>query len=208
VQVTETVQTNEGVEVVEIAPTTKEVQKADQNAQDAEENQLFSDQNIDQNASNEPVMSADPVPLASRSLPFEEVQLMAQTTQNVNISSSTMGSITGASNFLVSDFPTPNTIPLNTLPPPPIKTTDKLPNMSALFDSLNTFVTAIKEKVEASGAAAPAKPSKAEKIASRELRVSIKTHKIACVLTYWTFKVHAPGLAIPPPVFEDPTVFD
>ena len=80
--------------------------------------------------------------------------------------------------------------------------------MAALFDSLNTFVTTNKEKAEASGAAAPAKPSRAEKLASRALRVSTKTHKIACVLADWTIKVHAPGLAIPPPVFEDPTVFD
>jgi len=89
-----------------------------------------------------------------------------------------------------------------------MKTTNKLSNISALFDSVNTFVTANKKKVEASGAAAPAKPSRAEKIASRALRVSTKTHKIACVLVDWTVKVHAPGLASPPPVFEDPTVFD
>jgi len=130
---------------------------------------------------------------------------MAQIAQNVNISSSTMRSVAGASN-LVSDLPTPNTIPSNTPPPPP--TTNKLPNMSALFDSLNTFVTANKEKAEASGAAAPAKPSRAEKIASRALTVSTKTHKIACVLADWTVKVHASGLAIPPLVFKDPTVFD
>jgi len=73
VQLTEPVQIDEAVEVVEIAPTTEEVQIADQNAQDAEQNQLFSDQNVDQNASNELVMSADPVPLASGSLPSEEV---------------------------------------------------------------------------------------------------------------------------------------
>ena len=203
-QVTETIQTNEAVDVVENAPTAEEVQTVDQNAQGAGQNQLFADQN----ASNELVMSADPVPLASGSLPSEEVQLVAQIAQNVNISSSTMGFVAGASNFLVSDLPTPNTIPSNTPSPPPMKTTNKLPNMTALFDSLNTFVTANKEKAEASGAAAPARPSKAEKIASRALRVYTKTHKIACVLADWTVKVHAPGLAIPPPVFEDPTVFD
>jgi len=119
-------------------------------------------------------MLADPVSLASGSLPSEEVQLMAQTGQNVNLSSSTMGSVAGASNFLVSDLPTPNTIPSYTPPPPPMKTTtkSKLPNMTALFDSLNTFVTANKEKAEVSGAAAPAKPSRAEKIASRALNVT------------------------------------
>ena len=177
---------------------------------------VMANQNVqmfdDMNASNEPLqgsqLSADPVPLASGSLPSVEVQLMAQTGQNVNLSSSTMGSVAGASNFLVSDLPTPKTIPSYTPPPPPMKTTNKLPNMAALFDSLNTFVTANKEKAEASGAAAPAKPSRAEKLASRALRVSTKTHKIACVLADWTIKVHAPGLAIPPPVFEDPTVFD
>jgi len=95
VQVTKTIQTNEAVEVVENAPTAQEAQTVDQNAQGAEQNQFFADQNIDQNASNEPVMSVDLVPLASGSLPYEEVQLMAQITQNVNIFSSTMGSIVG-----------------------------------------------------------------------------------------------------------------
>jgi len=69
----------------------------------------------DMNASNEPLqgsqLSADPVPLASGSLPSVEVQLMAQTGQNVNLSSSTIGYVAGASNFLVSDLPTPKTIP-------------------------------------------------------------------------------------------------
>jgi len=153
-------------------------------------------------------MSADPMSLGSGSLPSEEVQLLAQTAQNVNISSSTMGYVAGASNFLVSDLPTPNIIPSNTPPPPPMKTTNKLPNMSALFDSLNTFVTANKEKVEASGVVVPAKPLKAEKMTSRALRVSTKTQEIICVLADWTVKVHAPRLAIPPPVFEDPSVFD
>ena len=78
--------------------------------------------------------------------------------------------------------------------------------MSALFDFLNTFAN--KEKVEASGAVAPAKPSRAEKIASRALRVSTKTYKIACVLADWTVKVHAPGLAISPLVFDDPSIFE
>jgi len=142
------------------------------------------------NASNEPLqcsqLSADLVPLASGSLPSVEVQLMAQTSQNVNLSSSTMGYVAGASNFLVSDLPTPKTIPSFTPPPPQTKTTNKLPNMAALFDSLNTFVTSNKEKVEASRAAAPAKPSRDEKLASRALRVSTKTRKIACVLADWT----------------------
>jgi len=119
VQITKPVQINEAVEVVEIAPTTEKVQIDDHNAQNAEQNQLFSDQNVDQNASNEPVISADPVPLASGSFPSEEVQLMAQTGQNINLFSSTMGSVAGASNFLVSDLPTPNTIPSYTPPPPP-----------------------------------------------------------------------------------------
>jgi len=73
VQVTETIQTNEVVEVVENAPNAQEAQTVNQNAQGAEQNQLFADQNIDQNASNEHVMSVDPVSLASRSLPSEEV---------------------------------------------------------------------------------------------------------------------------------------
>jgi len=119
-----------------------------------------------------------------------------------------MGSVVGASNFLVYDLPTPNTIPSFTPQPSPMKATNKLPNMSALFDSLNTFVTANKEKAEASGAAAPGKPSRAEKIAYRALNVSTKTHKIAYVLVDCTVEVHAPGLAIPPLVFEDPTIFD
>ena len=46
-------------------PTAEEAQIVDQNAQGAEQNQLFADENIDQNAYNEPVMSADPMPLAS-----------------------------------------------------------------------------------------------------------------------------------------------
>lgn len=171
------------------------------------------------NASNEPLLaqvsqlSADPVPMASGSLPSAEVQLMAQTGQNVNLSSSTMGSVAGASNFLVSNLPTPDTIPSYTPPPPPMKTTttSKLPNMAALFDSLNTFVTANREKAEASDAApptAPAKPSRAEKLASRALRVSTKTHKIVCALADWTTNVHAPGLAIPGPIFVDQSIFD
>jgi len=45
-------------------------------------------------------------------------------------------------------------------------------------------------------------------MASWALRVSTKTHKIACVLADWTVKVHAPGLAIQPPVFDDPSIFD
>jgi hypothetical protein len=90
-------------------------------------------------------------------------------------------------------------------------TTSKLPNIAALFESLNTFVTANKEKAEASGAAPPAppsKPSRAEKLASRALRVSTKTHKIVCALADWTVKVHAPGLAIPGPTFVDQSIFD
>ena len=76
------------------------------------------------NASNEPLLaqgsqlSADLVPMASGSLPSAEVQLMAQTGQNVNLSSSTMGSVAGTSNFLVSNLPTPDTIPSYTPPPP------------------------------------------------------------------------------------------
>ena len=73
VQVTETIQTNEVVEVVENAPNAQEAQTVNQNARGDEQNQLFADQNIDQNASNEHVMLVDPVSLASRSLPSEEV---------------------------------------------------------------------------------------------------------------------------------------
>ena len=189
-------------------------------AQDVEDIPSMTNQNVqmfdDQNASNEPLpaqgsqLSADPMPLASGSLPSEEVQLMAQTGQNVNLSSSTMGSVAGASNFLVSKLPTPDTIPSYTPPPPPMKTTttSKLPNMTALFDSLNTFVTANKEKSDASGDAAPAKSSKAEKMAAMALRVATKTHKIVCVLANWTMDVHAPGLAVDKPVFDDSTVFE
>lgn len=187
-------------------------------AQKVEVSHAQNDENVqefdDQNASNEPFqddqLSADPMPLASGSLPSVEVQLMAQTGQNINISSSTMGSVADASNFLVSDLPTPNTIPSYTPPPPPMKTTNisKLPNMSALFDSLNTFVTANREKDEPSGVVPPAKTSRAEKIASRALRVSTKTHKIVCALADWTVKVHAPGLAISPPIFDDPSIFE
>lgn len=168
----------------------------------------------DQHASNElppdGQLSVDPMPLASGSLPSEEVQLMAQNGQNVNPSSSSMDSVAGATNFLVSDLPTPPFIPSSTPPPPQMKTTtrSKLPNMAALFDSLNTFVSANRVQAVASGPAEPAKPSRAEKIASRALRVSTKTHKIACVLADWTVKVHAPGLAIPPPVFDDPSIFE
>ena len=45
-------------------------------------------------------------------------------------------------------------------------------------------------------------------MAARALRVYTKTHKIACVLAKWTIDVHAPGLVLDPPVFEDPSVFD
>ncbi|KEH17115.1 hypothetical protein MTR_0043s0140 [Medicago truncatula] len=191
-----------------------EVSKA-QNVEDVQIMANQDDQELDdQHASNEPLqggqLSADPAPLASGSLPSIEVQLMAQTAQNVNLSSSTMGSVVGASNFLVSDLPTPNTIPSYTPQPPQIKTTttSKLPNMSAFFDSLNTFVIANIEKVEPSGVAPPAKTSRAEKRASKALRVSAKTHKIVCALADWTVKVHAPGLAISPPIFDDPSLFE
>jgi len=158
--------------------------------------------------------------LASGSLPYVEVQLLVQTGQNVpsaqnmehaqfvNLSTFTMGSAVGISKYLVSSLPTPSTIPSSTALPPQTKTTQKLPNMSALFDSLNTFVTANKEKAEASGAAAPANPSKVEKMAARALRVATKTHKIVCVLANWTKDVHAPGLAVDKPVFDDPIVFE
>jgi len=109
-------------------------------------------------------------------------------------------------NFLVSPLPTPSVLPS----PPPLtnKNTSKLPNIPNLFDSLDTFVTKkgpSKANVEAS---APAKSSKAEKMAAMALRVSTKTHKIACVLAKWSIDVHAPGLVLDPPVFEDLTVFD
>ncbi|XP_039683064.1 uncharacterized protein [Medicago truncatula] len=65
-----------------------------------------------------------------------------------------------------------------------------------------------KDKVETSAPAPSTKISKAEKMAARALRVSTKTHKIACVLAKWTIDVHAPGLALDPPIFEDPSVFD
>ena len=186
----------------------------DQNAQVADQNvQVTIDQNVDKNASNEPLLSqdqlsADHVLLASGSLPSMEVQLMTQPNQNIYMSSSTMEVQLMTQPILISPLPTPNTIPSCTPPPPPIKTTNKLPNMSTLFDSLNTFVTANKETVEAFGAAPPAKPSRAEKLASRAHRVSTKTHKIACVLAKWTVDAHAHGLAIPPPVFYDHSIFE
>jgi len=109
-----------------------------------------------------------------------------------------MVSIAGASNFLISPLPTPNTIP-NSIPPPPRY------QVYLTFLSLNTIVIeggpSNKEKDEASGAALPGKPSRAEKLASRALRVSTKTHKMVCVLAKWTVEVHASGLAIPPSVF-------
>jgi len=117
-----------------------------------------------------------------------------------------MGSTAGINKYFVSSLPTRSIIPSSTPPPPQIRTTQNLPNMSALFDSLNTFVTANKEKAKSSDKAT--EHSKAEKMAARALRVSTKTHKIACVLAQWTKDVHAPGLAIEPPVFDDPTVFE
>jgi len=122
--------------------------------------------NFLENIPNEHIeqLSADPKSMVSGSLPSKEVQLLAQTTQpaqNVNISTSTMGSTAGFSKFLVSSLPTPNTVSLS---PPPItnKTTNKLPNILDLFESLDTFVTrgdpSNKEKVEASDAAPLAKP--------------------------------------------------
>jgi hypothetical protein len=201
----------------------EDIQPNDQNVQNN------TDQNVqeagDQNVPTEQ-LSADPNPLDSGSLPSMEVQHLVQPNQNVqvnqnvpsdqnmehaqfvNLSTSTMGSTAGISQYLVSSLPTPNTIPSSTPPPPQSRTTPKLPNMSALFDSLNTFVTANREKSEPSHAAEPAKPSKAEKLAVRALRVSTKTHKIVCALADWTKNVHAPGLAIDPPIFDDPSVFE
>jgi len=135
--------------------------------------------------------------MASGSLPSEEVQLLAQLlpsfehAQNVNVSTSTMGSAAGVSQFLVSPLLTPNTVPLS---PPPIinKTTKKLPDIPDLFESLDTFVSSegpSKEKPEVSGSAK--KRSKAEKMTARALTVSTKTHKIMCGLPMWTMEVHA-----------------
>jgi len=201
------------------------IQQDDQNVQYNTYQNVLED--VGQNVPIAPVeqLSADPNPLDSGSLPSMEVQLLVQTGQNVkidqnvpsaqnmehaqfvNLSTSTMGSTADISKYLVSSLPTSSTIPSSTTPPPQTKTTQKLPNMSALFDSLNTFVTANKEKVEASSAVAPAKPSRAEKMVARALRVASKTHKIVCVLANWTKYVHAPSLAVDKPVFDDPTVF-
>ena len=82
------------------------------------------------------------------------------------------------------------------------------PPTSAIQTHSKAFVTANREKSEPSHAAEPAKPSKAEKLAVRALRVSTKTHKIVCALADWTKNVHAPGLAIDPPIFDDPSVFE
>jgi len=104
---------------------------------------------------------------------------------------------------------TPNTISAPT--PPPTNKTIKLAKIPALFDSLDTFVTkegTSEENVEAFGADPLAKPSRVEKLAFRALRFSTKTHKIVCVLVKWTINVHALGLAIDPPVFDDPSVFE
>jgi len=40
------------------------------------------------------------------------------------------------------------------------------------------------------------------------IRVSIKTHKRAWVLAKCIIDIHVPGLALPPLVFNDPSVFD
>ena len=197
---------------------TEEVfQETHEMTQEIQENPAVIVQNVQTSAAAEPSfpqvneISADPIPQASGSLPSVEVLLMAQQTpqqnQNLNFSTSTMESEAGK--FLVSPLPTPSVLPS----PPHVtnKNTGKLPNFPDLFESLDTFVTKEgppKENVEASAPATSAKPSRAEKLASRALRVSTKTHKIACVLADWTVKVHAPGLALTPPVFEDPSVFD
>ncbi|XP_024638555.1 uncharacterized protein [Medicago truncatula] len=192
-------------------------QQDDQNVQNNTDQNVLED--VAQNVPNATVeqLSADPNPLGSGSLPSEEVQLLAQTGQNVpsaqnmeqaqfvNLSTSTMGSTVGISKYLVSSLPTPSTIPSFT---PQTKTTQNLPNMSALFDSLNTFVTANKGNADVSGDVAPAKPSKAEKMATRALRVATKTHKLVCALANWTKDVQAPGLAVDKHVFDDPTVFE
>lgn len=141
-----------------------------------------------------------------------EFQLMAQQTPqqtpNPNLFTSTMEYQAGK--FLISPLPTPTALPS---PPPTtkIKNTSKLPNIAALFDSLDTFVTKecpSKEKVEDFAPAPSTKLSRAEKLASRAFRVSTKTHKIACMLDKWTVEFHSPGLVVDPPVFYDHTMFD
>ena len=161
--------------------------------QDIQENPEIIVQNVQANAPAEPSfpqvdqLTADPAPQASGSFSSVEVHLMAQQTThqtpNLNFSTSTMESEVGK--FLVSPLLTPSVLPS----PPPItnKHTSKLPNISDLFDSLDTFVTkegSSKEKGEASSPAPSTKPSRAEKLASRALRVATKTHQIACVLTH------------------------
>lgn len=121
----------DGQETAQEATKAQNVEASAQNvavpaAQNVENIPVLSNQNVqefvDQNASNEPLqdgqLSAYPMPLASGSLPSMEVQLMAQTGQNINISSSTMGSVAGVNNFFVSDLPTRNVIPSSTPPPP------------------------------------------------------------------------------------------
>ena len=188
-------------------------ENADQNVQgNLDQNVLGT---VAQNVQTEPIeqLSEYPNPMDSGSLPSVEVQLLAQPmpsvepAQNVNVSTSTIGSAAGVSQFLVSPLLTPNTVPLS---PPPIinKTTTKLPDISDLFESLDTFVYGegpSKEKPEASGSFK--KRSKVEKMAAMALRVSAKTHKIVCGLAKWTMEVHAPGLATAPPAFDDPSVF-
>ncbi|AES97256.1 hypothetical protein MTR_5g047870 [Medicago truncatula] len=190
------------------------LQEAHEMIQELQENPAITVQNVQTNASAEPSlpqeneMSADPIPQASGSLPSDEVHLMAQQTpqnQNLNFSTSTMESEVGK--FFVSPLLTPSVLPS----PITNKTTSKLPNIPDLFESLDTFVTKdgpSKNKVETSAPAPSTKISKTEKMAARALRVSTKTHKIACVLAKWTIDVHAPGLALDPPIFEDPSVFD
>ena len=216
---------NENIQQENIQQDDQTVQeKVDQNVQDhnvmetvAQNDQPTIAQNVQdttnppENVPNEQIehLSADLNPLASGSLPSAEVQLLAQKNQNVNVSTLTMGSTAGINKYLVSPLPTPNIVPLS--PPPITKTNKKLPDIPDLFESLDTFVSSegpSKEKAQASAAAPPAKPSRAEKLASRALRVSTKTHKIACVLANWTVKVHAPCLAIPPHVFYDPSIFE
>lgn len=123
------------------------IQSADQNVQENNDQnvQAIVAQNVQEatnpfeNVPNEPVeqMSADPNPMASGSMPLVQVQLVQPTqdvepAQNINVSTSTIGSIADVSKYLVSHLMTPNTVPLS---PPPItnKSTKKLPDIPDLF---------------------------------------------------------------------------
>ncbi|KEH27935.1 hypothetical protein MTR_5g049740 [Medicago truncatula] len=151
------------------------IQQDDQNVQNNTDQNVLEDV-----AQNVPTLLAQTGQNVQRDQNVPSAQNMEQA-QFVNLSTSTMGSTAGISKYLVSSLPTPSTIPSFTPPPPQTKTTQNLPNMSSLFDSLNTFVTANKRKADVSGDAAPAKPSKSfQNVELRRLFRSNSVQKQLC----------------------------